>query len=82
VIGFSNTSAPLVGCGVFSIIGKAPPIFCGARRPHRCGSLSMLQASPFFALLFELLLAAFLVRVIMGVASRRAPGDFASPAIG
>jgi hypothetical protein len=37
---------------------------------------------PVLPLLFELLLAAFLVRVIMGFASRRAPGAFASLAIG
>jgi hypothetical protein len=43
---------------VFSIIGKAPPIFCGAQRRIDVASLSMLQASPFFALLVELLLAA------------------------
>jgi aquaporin Z len=68
----------LVACGVFSLIGKAPPTFAA----NGYGSLSMLQASLFSVFLIELVLTAFLVFIIMGVTNRRAPAGFAPLAIG
>ena len=68
----------LVACGVFSLIGKAPPTFAA----NGYGPLSMLQARLFSVFLIELVLTAFLVFIIMGVTSRRAPAGFAPLAIG
>jgi aquaporin Z len=68
----------LVACAVFSLIGKAPPTFAA----NGYGPLSMLQASLTSVFLIELVLTAFLVFVIMGVTSRRAPSGFAPLAIG
>jgi aquaporin Z len=68
----------LVACAVFSLIGKAPPTFAA----NGYGPLSMLQASLTSVFLIELVLTAFLVFIIMGVTSRRAPSGFAPLAIG
>jgi len=68
----------LVACGLFSLIGKAPPTFAA----NGYGPLSMLQASWFSVFLLELVLTAFLVFIIMGVTHRRAPAGFAPLAIG
>jgi aquaporin Z len=68
----------LAACGLFSLIGKAPPTFAA----NGYGSLSMLQASLFSVFLIELVLTAFLVFIIMGVTNRRAPAGFAPLAIG
>ena len=68
----------LVACGLFSLIGKAPPTFAA----NGYGPLSMLQASLFSVFLIELVLTAFLVFIIMGVTNRRAPAGFAPLAIG
>src|SRR5262245_59756722 len=68
----------IIACGLFSVIGGAPPTFAA----NGYGPLSMLQASLFSVFLIELVLTAFLVFVIMGVTHRRAPGGFAPLAIG
>jgi len=68
----------IIACGLFSVIGRAPPTFAA----NGYGPLSMLQASLFSVFLIELVLTAFLVFVIMGVTHRRAPGGFAPLAIG
>jgi len=68
----------LVACGVFSLIGKAPPTFAA----NGYGSLSMLQAGLLSVFLIELVLTAFLVFIIMSVTNRRAPAGFAPLAIG
>jgi aquaporin Z len=68
----------LAACGLFSLIGKAPPTFAA----NGYGPLSMLQASLFSVFLIELVLTAFLVFIIMGVTNRRAPAGFAPLAIG
>jgi aquaporin Z len=68
----------LVACAVFSLIGKAPPTFAA----NGYGPLSMLQAPLTSVFLIELVLTAFLVFIIMGVTSRRAPSGFAPLAIG
>jgi aquaporin Z len=68
----------LLACGLFSLIGKAPPNFAA----NGYGPLSMLQAPLSSVFLIELVLTAFLVFVIMGVTNRRAPAGFAPIAIG
>ncbi len=68
----------LLACGLFSLIGKAPPTFAA----NGYGPLSMLQAPLSSVFLIELVLTAFLVFVIMGVTNRRAPAGFAPIAIG
>jgi aquaporin Z len=68
----------LAACGLFSLIGKAPPTFAA----NGYGPLSMLQASLFSVFLIELVLTAFLVFIIMGATNRRAPAGFAPLAIG
>ena len=68
----------IAACGLFSVIGKAPPTFAA----NGYGPLSMLQASLFSVFLIEMVLTAFLVFIIMGVTNRRAPAGFAPLAIG
>ena len=68
----------LVACALFSLIGMAPPTFAA----NGYGPLSMLQAPLTSVFLIELVLTAFLVFIIMGVTSRRAPAGFAPLAIG
>jgi aquaporin Z len=68
----------LAACTVFYVIGKAPPTFAA----NGYDQLSMLRAGLFSVFLIELVLTAFLVFVIMGATSRRAPTGFAPIAVG
>jgi aquaporin Z len=68
----------LAACTFFFLIGRAPPTFAA----NGYDSLSMLHASLFSVFLIETLLTAFLVFVIMGATSQRAPAGFAPIAIG
>jgi aquaporin Z len=68
----------LAACTVFYVIGKAPPTFAA----NGYDQLSMLRAGLFSVFLIELVLTAFLVFVIMGATSQRAPTGFAPIAVG
>jgi aquaporin Z len=68
----------LAACALFALIGHAPPSFAA----NGYDALSMLRASLLSVLLIETLLSAFLVFVIMGATSKRAPAGFAPIAIG
>lgn len=68
----------LASCAVFSLIGHAPRTFAA----NGYGELSMLHASLGSVFLIEVVLTAFLVFVVMGSTSRRAPAGFAPIAIG
>jgi aquaporin Z len=68
----------LAASGFFALIGRAPPGFAA----NGYDVLSMLHAGLISVFLIETLLSAFLVFVIMGATSRRAPAGFAPIAIG
>ena len=68
----------LAACAYFALIGRAPPNFAA----NGYDSLSMLRSSLLSVFLIETLLTAFLVFVIMGATSKRAPAGFAPIAIG
>jgi len=68
----------LVACTLFAIIGRAPPTFAA----NGYDTLSMLRSGLLSVFLIETLLTAFLVFVIMGATSKRAPVGFAPIAIG
>lgn len=68
----------LAACAVFALIGRAPATFAATGY----GELSMIKAGMLSVFLIETLLTAFLVFVIMGTTSRRAPIGFAPIAIG
>jgi len=68
----------LASCALFWVIGRAPPTFAA----NGYDSLSMLQAPLWSVFLIETALTAFLLIVIMGATSRRAPAGFAPLAIG
>jgi aquaporin Z len=68
----------IAACIFFSLIGRAPPTFAA----NGYDQLSMLRAGLLSVFLLETLLTAFLVFVIMGATSQRAPAGFAPIAIG
>jgi aquaporin Z len=68
----------IVACGVFYIIGQAPPTFAA----NGYDSLSMLRSPLISVFLIETVLTAFFLIVIMGATSPRAPAGFAPIAIG
>jgi len=68
----------LAACALFYLIGQAPPTFAA----NGYDSLSMLRSSLLSVLLIETVLTAFLLIVIMGATSKRAPAGFAPIAIG
>jgi aquaporin Z len=68
----------IAACALFYIIGRAPPTFAA----NGYDSLSMLRSSLLSVFLIETLLTAFLLFVIMGATSKRAPAGFAPIAIG
>jgi aquaporin Z len=68
----------LAACGTFWLIGSAPPVFAA----NGYGALSMTKSGMLPVLLIEALLTAFLVFVMMGATSRRAPEGFAPIALG
>jgi len=68
----------ILACGLFYVIGSAPPTFAA----NGYDSLSMLRAGLVSVFLIETVLTAFLLIVIMGATSRRAPAGFAPIAIG
>jgi aquaporin Z len=68
----------IAACALFYIIGRTPPTFAA----NGYDSLSMLRASLLSVFLIETLLTAFLLFVIMGATSKRAPAGFAPIAIG
>jgi len=68
----------IAACALFYIIGRAPPTFAA----NGYESLSMLRSSLLSVFLIETLLTAFLLFVIMGATSKRAPAGFAPIAIG
>ena len=68
----------IAACALFYIIGRAPPTFAA----NGYNSLSMLRSSLLSVFLIETLLTAFLLFVIMGATSKRAPAGFAPIAIG
>ena len=63
---------------LFYVIGRAPPTFAA----NGYDSLSMLRSSLLSVFLIETVLTAFLLFVIMGATSKRAPAGFAPIAIG
>jgi aquaporin Z len=68
----------ILSCALFALIGRAPPTFAA----NGYDALSMLHAGLISVFLIETLLSAFLVFVIMGATSKRAPAGFAPIAIG
>ena len=68
----------LIACALFALIGHAPPTFAA----NGYDTLSMLHAGLISVFLIETVLSAFLVFVIMGATSKRAPAGFAPIAIG
>jgi aquaporin Z len=68
----------IVACGLFHIIGRAPPTFAA----NGYDSLSMLRSPLVSVFLIETVLTAFFLVVIMGATSKRAPPGFAPIAIG
>jgi aquaporin Z len=68
----------VAACALFWTIGSSPPQFAA----NGYDALSMLKAGMLPVFLIETVLTAFLVFVIMGVTSRRAPAGFAPIAIG
>jgi aquaporin Z len=68
----------LAACAVFAVIGRAPATFAA----NGYDALSMTRASMVSVFLIELVLTAFLVFVIMGATSRRAPAGLAPIAVG
>jgi aquaporin Z len=68
----------LAACAVFSVIGRAPATFAA----NGYDALSMTRAGMMSVFIIEMVLTAFLVFVIMGSTSRRAPAGFAPIAVG
>jgi aquaporin Z len=68
----------VAACALFYVIGGAPKTFAA----NGYGPQSMLQSPLLSVFLIETLLTAFLLLVIMGATSRRAPAGFAPIAIG
>ena len=68
----------IAACALFYIIGRTPPTFAA----NGYNSLSMLRSSLLSVFLIETVLTAFLLFVIMGATSKRAPAGFAPIAIG
>lgn len=74
----AQCAGAIVACGLFAIIGMAPPTFAATGYD----SLSMIKAGLVSVFLIETLLTAFLVFVIMGATNRRAPPGLAPIAVG
>ena len=74
----AQCAGAIVACGVFAIIGSAPPTFAA----NGYDALSMTKAGMLSVFLIETVLTAFLVFVIMGATNRRAPAGFAPIAVG
>jgi aquaporin Z len=70
--------AAIAACALFALIGRAPPTFAA----NGYDSLSMLHAGLLPVFLIETVLTAFLLIVIMGATSKRAPAGLAPIAIG
>jgi aquaporin Z len=68
----------VAACALFYVIGRAPPTFAA----NGYDSLSMLRSPLLSVFLIETVLTAFLLLVIMGATSKRAPAGFAPIAIG
>ena len=68
----------VAACALFYVIGRAPPTFAA----NGYDSLSMLRSPLLSVFLIETVLPAFLLLVIMGATSKRAPAGFAPIAIG
>jgi aquaporin Z len=68
----------IAACALFYVIGRAPPTFAA----NGYDSLSMLRSPLLSVFLIETVLTAFLLLVIMGATSKRAPAGFAPIAIG
>ena len=68
----------VAACALFYVIGRAPPTFAA----NGYNSLSMLRSPLLSVFLIETVLTAFLLLVIMGATSKRAPAGFAPIAIG
>ena len=68
----------IAACALFYVIGRAPPTFAA----NGYDSLSMLRSPLLSVFLIETVLTAFLLIVIMGATSKRAPAGFAPIAIG
>jgi aquaporin Z len=68
----------VVACAVYWLVGRAPPAFAA----NGYAALSATGAGLLPVLLVELLLTAFLVFVVMGASSKRAPAGFSAIALG
>jgi aquaporin Z len=68
----------VAACALFYVIGRAPPTFAA----NGYDTLSMLRSPLLSVFLIETVLTAFLLLVIMGATSKRAPAGFAPIAIG
>jgi aquaporin Z len=68
----------VAACALFYVIGRAPPTFAA----NGYDTLSMLGSPLLSVFLIETVLTAFLLLVIMGATSKRAPAGFAPIAIG
>jgi aquaporin Z len=68
----------IAAAALFYVIGRTPPTFAA----NGYDSLSMLRSSLLSVFLIETVLTAFLLFVIMGATSKRAPAGFAPIAIG
>jgi aquaporin Z len=68
----------VAACGVYWLIGRAPVAFAA----NGYAELSPTRAGMLPVLLVELVLTAFLVFVVMGATSKRAPAGFAALALG
>ena len=74
----AQCAGAVAACGLFSLIGNTPATFAA----NGYGPLSMIGAGLVSVFLIETVLTAFLVFVIMGATSRRAPAGFAPIAVG
>ncbi len=74
----AQCAGAIVACGLFAIIGRAPPTFAA----NGYDALSMTKAGMLSVFLIETVLTAFLVFVIMGATNRRAHAGFAPIAMG
>lgn len=68
----------IAACGMYWLIGRAPAAFAA----NGYGALSPTEAGMLSVLLVEAVMTAFLVFIIMGATSRRAPAGFAAIALG
>jgi aquaporin Z len=68
----------IAACGLYWLIGSAPPAFAA----NGYNALSPTEAGLLPVLLVETVLTAFLVFIVMGATSKRAPAGFAAMALG